>query len=377
MRIDPRSPILAAGDWGGLLETLSRSPDGAALAEASRSVAMGVLAAPAAVARWIAERAPGLMERSPLRLLIVGAERLDAVDRGRWYHLIPALLGVEGRVDVTLVGERLHTDFDSPLRAVAPGEAAQSFVGTLGAFLQVTDAPAPDLAFVFHPGFQKNRGWLRDRSLSRLIAAGVPVVAVSYGVDEYEMDRWVVECHGFSVAETLLLNPFYVDLGEANVPVRWGRALWCFAPVATLAELSVDNERLAALDRLGDMVLHSMTLERVPRAPYGAMIELRGGNGAGRRCIYLFDDFVCDPVDGAIMALSSGGLARVAQLSAEDLVRYPGAGGSGLERAVWAADVKHRHLMPLYPPARAGNSVQGLARTMYANLENRLDELFR
>jgi len=115
MRIDPRSPILAAGDWGGLLETLSRSPDGAALAEASRSVAMGVLAAPAAVARWIAERAPGLMERSPLRLLIVGAERLDAVDRGRWYHLIPALLGVEGRVDVTLVGERLHTEFDRAL----------------------------------------------------------------------------------------------------------------------------------------------------------------------------------------------------------------------------------------------------------------------
>jgi len=364
-------------DWDALLARLRATRQGGALAAEAKLVALGVLAAPVAVARWIVERAPGLAERASLLLLVVGAEKLDAVDGGRWHQLIPTLLGRALTLQVTLVGEQLDAKFNSPAYAGAPAPAAHCHVGSLASFLGSADPRAFDVAFVFHPGLQKHQGWLRDSSLARLIGAGVPLIASSYEHDEYEMDRWVAECHGFSVAGEALLNPFFLEFSEGGALVRWGRALWQFGAKIPAPGAAVDSERLAALEQLARMVMHTIALGNRPSSSYGATVEARASDGASRKLIYLFDDYFVDPAAAAVLVLRTGQLEAIASLPAEDLSACPGPDASDLERAVWAAGIKARHLMHLYPSFAEEQARQMLARSMHASLESKVDGLFR
>lgn len=369
-------PILAS-DWGALLASQSVRDAVPALAAAPRPVAQGVLAAPAAVARWIAERAPHLRRAATLRLLVVGAEKLDAVDAGRWYQSIAWLLETPRIVEVDLVGRELAAGFVSPLERVAPGPAARCHADSLAGFLATARPLAFDLAIMFHPGFPKHQGWLRDESLARLLAAGVPLVVASYELDEYEMDRWVVECHGFAVTGEPLLNPFFLDMGAPANPVRWARALWQFAATAPSPGRSVDGERLRALDRLGDMVMHSMQSNQVPLQAYGALVEGRAQDGSELRLVYVFDSFFIDPRHGAVLSYRDGALQRVAEISPAELAAYPGADATALDRAVWAAGIKARHLLPLcaQPEQKAASHMR--ARAMHADLQDKIEGLFR
>jgi len=369
-------PVLG-GDWDAMLASLCARHAIPALAAAPRSVQQGVLAAPGAVARWIAERAPHLRRAAALRLLILGAEKLDAVDSGRWYQAIPWLLETSQAVEVDLVGRELAAGFVSPLETAAPWPAARCHADALAGFLDPARPLAFDLAFMFHPGFPKHQAWLRDGSLVRLLAAGVPLVAASYEADEYEMDRWVVECHGFVVAGEPLFNPFFLDFGEPANPVRWARALWQFAPAAPVPGHRSDDERLRALDELGHMVMHSMHSNQVPLQSYGALVEGQAGDGSRLRLVYVFDCFFVEPQRGTVLAYRDGALQRVAEISPADLAAHPGADATALERAVWAAGIKARHLLPLYAEPLQPAQSHTRARAMHADLQDKIEALFR
>jgi len=370
-------PIAACEDWDALLAALQAQPGGERLAALPGTLSRAVLAAPAAMARWMAERAPQLTAKRELDILVAGAERLDAVDQGRWYQWVPALLGAPLDVHITLVGDRLDRERASPVRAHAPQAPAHLYQGALADYLDRGTTAEHDLVFLFHPGFQKHRGWLRDASITRLIAAGSTIVAAAYELDESEVDRWVVECHGFSSHGEPLLNPFFLDFSEAGSSLLWGRALWRFGDRVPSPGTAVDHARLARLDQLTRMVMHSIALGYKPIAPYGSEVVLNASNGTSRKLVYLFDEYFVDPEQAMILALRQGRLDALARLLPGMLAGRPGIGATELERAVWAGGIKAQHLMAYYTRLPDETTDYTLARAMHADLAQKVDALLQ
>jgi hypothetical protein len=320
---------------------------------------------------------PQLLLRQRLRLLVIGAETVDAVDQGRWYAMLPLLLGTDCEVAVTLVGAELDPSFASSAAGLAPSQPARCVRSRLGDFLAESRSPGFDLAAIFHPGLGKHRGWLEDGSLARLLAGGVQLVASAYEEDEFEMDRWVVESHGYAVDGDPVINPFFLDLDHAQTRVRWGRALWGFAPRVPAAGFVPDAGRLAALDTLTRMVMHSVMHVGAPGPDPGARVELKAQTGARMELIHVFDNRFVDPATLNLLRLiPEGGLEACGKLSGGELTDYPGPGGRALERAIWAARIKAAHLLPSYPqPANAAMPADK-ARDMLATLRSRAARLF-
>lgn len=374
----PRAaPVATCHSWDALLATVRAAPWGSALAAYPDRVAMGVLAAPVAVAYWLAQRMPELLDRSRIDALVIGAEKLDAVDGGRWYQLVPRLLGRDSEIRMTLVGDRLAREFRSPAAFHAPRAPADGYCGTLASFLSQAELGRYDIAILFHPGFQKHRPWLEDGSLARLVAAGVPLVVSSYEEDESEIEQWVVAAHGFAAPGAVTLNPFYLDFSERGAVARWGRALWPIGGEAPGAGQAIDVERLAALDELARMVMHSLALGATLRMDYGQSVVARASNGATRELIYVFDDFYLDPHNGQLLSLAGGALTVAGSVSAADLAKHPGSSASDLERAIWAARMKSAYLLHCYPQVVDEATRHTLARTMHAELEHKVEALFR
>ena len=368
-------PVLRHETWPGLIAELAANGGLAGLREMPLRVASAVLAAPAAIARWLALRAPRLALAPSLSILVIGAETTDAPDQGRWYQLLPQLLGTSVQVVATLVGTELDTRFASAAAAHAPGTPAQCFRCDLTEFLARHDARDFDLAVVFQPGLQKHQGWLAAGGFARLIAAGVPLIASSYEVDEYEMERWVLECHGYRASTEPVLNPFVLDLSDARTRVRWGGALWQIE-TAPSTGFRVDRERLAALDTLTRMVMHSMTEIGTPSPACGAPVELRSSDGRRMAVVHVFDNRFVELTTGRVLQLTAKGEAQEAGTIPRDaLRRYPGAEAPDIERAVWAADIKSRFLLESYP-RRAAADDGSTARGMLAALRGKAAGFF-
>jgi hypothetical protein len=357
--------IERCADWESLLAAL-RSNSAARFADANDTVMRAVLAAPCAIAWWIAKRAPELARRDALSLLIVGAEATDAPDEGRWYQLVPTLLGAAFETHVTLVGLELETGFASQLAQRAPAAPAAAFRTGLAAYLS-DHACAPDLAFAFHPGLQKHRGWLADDGFPQLLQRAVPLVCAAYEADEYEMERWVVESYGYRADPASLVNPFFLDVSDDKTVIRWGRALWqlqCAPPAGT----KPDEERLAALETLNRMVMHSLTTANERAPPYGAAVELASSTGESVRLYHLADNRFLDPASAEVVHLHAGTLKTLKRLPPQIAASYPGAEAPEIERAVWAAGAKAGHLLDSYPPravdpsAAAADMLSGLRR---------------
>jgi hypothetical protein len=336
---------------------------------------MGVLAAPLAIAYWIERQAPELVTREVLRLLLIGAEKLDAVDGGRWYALIPLLVGGSFRVEVTLVGAQLDATFRSPLAEHAPACTVQRHQRSLAEYVRSRQCNH-ELAFAFHPGFQKYHGWLLDGSLAAVIGSGAPCVASAYEADESEIDRMVVRCHGFSNAATVLRNPYALALNVPGSQAHWAHTLWRFGAKTPAPGAAVDRAGLAQLDELARMVMHSIALDIKPLGPYGASLAFRASDGSTRSLVYIFDDYFLDPGTARLMRFRAGTFDDEGMLEPGFVDAYP-RDGSELERAIWAASVKSRQLMRRYAllPDDAQRAL--LARSMHAELEHRVDLIFR
>jgi hypothetical protein len=370
-------PIVNCSDWDQLIAAVAAQAEHAALAGVRPTLAHAVLAAPAAVALWIARRRPELLARRELRLLIIGAESADAVDQGRWYGMLPVLLGTGFDTSVTMVGAELDPSFASGAEALAPSRPARCVRSRLADYLGPAREPEFDLAVTFHPGLGKHRGWLEDGSFARLIAGGVQLVASAYEEDEFEMDRWVAESYGYAVEGGPVLNPFFLDLDHDQTKVRWGRALWGFAPRIPSPGSVPDAERLAALDNLTSMVMHSMSHVGVPGPDPGGQVVLQAQTGARRELLHIFDNRFVDPTTFDLLHLTpEGALEAFGKMNASDLATYPGTRKSALERAMWAARIKSAYLLPTYPPPKDPLTPQQRARRMLDTLRSRAAALF-
>jgi hypothetical protein len=370
-------PVLRSSNWDELIATAAARPGFAVLAGIEPSLARAVLAAPAATALWIARRMPLLSGRGRFKVLVIGAETVDAVDEGRWYAVLPALLGSGAGAEVTLVGAELDPSFASPAKALAPAQPARCVRSSLAEFLAAEGGIEFDLAVMFHPGLGRHRGWLSDGSFTRLISAGVQLVASAYGEDEAEMDGWVAESYGYGVAGDPLVSPFFLDLDHERTQVGWGRALWGFSALVPAPGQAPDGERLAALDTLTRMSMHSMTEVGVPGPDPGAPVEMQAQTGARVELIHVFDNRFADPATGSLLRLTpEGGLEACGRLSEADLAGYPGRGGRALARAMWAARIKVGYLLATYPPPVNRVTPEEKAKDLVTTLYARAAKLF-
>ena len=363
--------------WQDLLAALACHAKYRFLGEIPERLAQGILAAPLAVARWISECAPALSQRHAMRILVVGAERMDAVDEGRWYQLLPVLLNAPVEVEVALVGDALNERFQSPLHAYAPPRAAHFHRSALAQFVATDRVAHYDVAMMFHPGLQKHRAWLQDGSLARLLEAEVALVASSFGIDEFEVERWVLECYGFAVAGAPLDNPFRVDIGERHAAVHWGRALWRWSDRRPGPADRPDTARLEQLEQLSRMVLDSMARSEHAPAGYGAPLELRSSKGDVLRFVHVFDGCLVAAEGGLVYQLREGSLQPLAgaTIPGEEAAAFARA-GSDLERALVAARLKARYLLPAFPPLPASAQPSRLAADMHTAMRARIDRLF-
>lgn len=371
------APVLRCNDWKSLLPELFEHAEYASMSSAGPGIVPAVLAAPAAIARWVAVFAPELVRRDKLSILVIGAESTDAPDQGRWYQTVAAMLAFKGAIEVTLVGAELDITFASSAASLAPAVPANSARQGLAEFLAKHDGARFDLAVLFQPGFQKHRGWLQDSGIARLLAAGALLMGTSYSTDEYQMERWVLECHGYRVSAESVFNPFFLELGDANSSIQWGRALWQIESTPA-RDFSLHEDGLAALDLLTRMVLHSITVIGQPSPECGAMVELSDGKGRRRSLLHIFDRRFVDPADGSLLQLADdGGLKAIGALPATEIAQYPRAAQRDIERAMWAAGVKSRFLLAGYPAVANDNDGVKTARGMFNDLRARAARLFR
>jgi hypothetical protein len=365
--------ILRHRTWPELIAELrSRLPDLACVAD---GVLAAVMAAPCATASWIALRAPHLASRPHVSIAIVGAETADAVDQGRWYQHVPLLLEQDFIVEVTLIGPELDTGFESTAAALAPVKRGRSVKALLGRSLSGDSACRFDLAIAFHPGLQKHRGWLERDAFACLLQHNVPLICAAFGTDEYEMERWVAESYGYEAAGEALLNPFSLDLSDGKTSIRWGSVLWQLT--AGPADDAVpDQARLAALETLNNMVMHSMTAVEAAAPPYGEEVDLAGSDGRRLRLVHVADMRFADPRSGEIWWLDGGELKNVMRVPAAAVASYPGPRAPDLKRAMWAAALKSTYLLESYPPGPAADSA-ATAASMLAELKRKLAQSFR
>ena len=77
-----------------------------------------------------------------------------------------------------------------------------------------------------------------------------------------------------------------------------------------------------------------------------------------------------------VLAFRNGTLDEVARLPQEDVAAYPSAGSSNLDHALWAAKIKARALMHLYPRSADEDLRHSMGRSMHADLESAVDRVF-
>lgn len=200
------------------------------------------LVIPVAVARWISCFAPDLAKKPELTIILAGAEQgAEYAAGGRWYHLIPWLLGNPAMaVNMVLVGPHASATSSKahhapptlltnrPWQGMPPAwNDAPLVCATIGEYFE-KQPQCPDLVLLPHPGFESNlEEWLAPGELAAVLESNVPVGAFSYALDEFEMERWLLDSQGFSVSAHHEANPFELAPDEdIGLPVAIAAILW-------------------------------------------------------------------------------------------------------------------------------------------------------
>lgn len=237
------APVLKNRDLRYLLKAFSASSTGRALSKHTAAHQTMALCPAASIAWWIATYHPELAEKPHIELAILGAEDMDALDDGRWYGLIPWMLGKPGlTVGATLVGPSVR---QARSRGVGLGNPPVTKVGTPTLFPTESGAFAPaqvqeqdlqsylaeensaDLYVLFQPGFENfekpGPQWLKPGQLEALVQRPAPIAVFSYARLEQLTEAWLLSKFGFTVPETATRNPFAGVGEEGN---QWASIAW-------------------------------------------------------------------------------------------------------------------------------------------------------
>lgn len=263
--------LTSHNDWHYVLRDFLRSSQGRSLATYSKDALSFALAPVAAISLWIDEYAPALKEKAALDIVIAGAAHgMDTLDEGRWYRFLPVFLGKpDTKVTVDLVGKGLDPNVPEvfsgdafPLEPkksamasrVAHLDAPRRFPCTLGEYMiSRADRPAPDLVFIFHPGFILNsNSWIVDGDLRAVLSLGTPVGLASYGEEEHMQEVWILAAHGYKADPKVTRNRFAANLHKQVLPSAFAHTLWKLDSALPAADepLSEENaDKIKAFDK--------------------------------------------------------------------------------------------------------------------------------
>lgn len=254
--------LTSHNEWRYVLRDFLRSSQGRPFATYSKEALSFALAPVAAISLWIDEYAPALKEKDTLDLVIAGAAHgMDTLDEGRWYRFLPLFLGRPGmKMTVDLVGKGLDSEvpevFSGEAFPLEPKKSAMAskvnhlespcrFPSTLGEYMASRiDRPAPDLVFIFHPGFVINsNSWIIDGDLRSVLTSGTPVGLASYGEEEHMEEIWILAAHGYKADPKVIQNRFAANLHKQVLPSAFAHTLWKLDNVLpeTDEPLSEDN----------------------------------------------------------------------------------------------------------------------------------------
>ncbi|MEJ2327659.1 MAG: hypothetical protein P8Y25_12970, partial [Chromatiaceae bacterium] len=301
----------------------------------------------ATLARWIAWQDLRFAQAGRLRIAVIGAQELDTFDRGKWYGLLPALLGGGGLAEVLFVGPRLTLGASRfpPVGPSAVGAVqVRAYPVALSECWHDIAQERPDLAFMFQPGFETNDSWFQGPGFSAMVSSGVPVGATSYGRDEYVIDRTVLSARGYSSAGAAVENPFHMEMGHPSS--RWGHTLWRLADKVPGPAFQPDEARLEAIRRLSRLLtrLFDAGYPTDPLA-FGTDMEVSLPGHGRRQMIYLLGDLYADPQSGALLRRRHDQWQPLeVSLSPQALQARPRPVPDALDRALWAAELVERLL---------------------------------
>lgn len=255
--------LTSHNEWRYLLRDFLRSSQGRPLATHSKDALCFALAPVAAISLWIDEYAPALKEKATLDIVIAGAAHgMDTLDEGRWYRFLPVFLGKPGmKVTVDLVGKGLDPTvpevFSGDAFPLEPKKSAMAskvthlepphrFSSTLGEYMASrVNRPAPDLVFIFHPGFVLNsNSWIVDGDLRAVLSLGTPVGLASYGEEEYMEEVWILAAHGYKADPKVIQNRFAAPLHKQVLPSAFAHTLWKLDNALPVADKPLSEENL-------------------------------------------------------------------------------------------------------------------------------------
>ncbi len=337
--------------WRHLISDLQNQPQCSFLRRIKHSDLPAVLAPPIALARWISTYYPELTQRHSLRILVAGAQYYDAFDQGRWYGLIPALLGCDSPVEITLVGVNLDTKVSTPSGQLLGKQLAPAIMHkkSLKQYFDSASINNHDLACVFHPGFEiHHRDWLNDRGLGDLIAAKIPAMGTSYTVSEFQRDDYVLRTYGYGIEPNYAINPFHMNFADAlqgNVDIKWAQVLWKFSAALPDIDHNIDNARLVDVAALSQIILQSTLSGLNTATDRCAQRVIRAESENARDYfIHIFNDFVVRE-NSLVVYVDVGGTLKVVRdvsLSQTELAERPCEDVAEIERAIWGAKIMSR-----------------------------------
>lgn len=348
------SPTLMHSSWRHLLREITNHSQFRALSSNASSQLELALVMPAAIARWIERFRPELKSRQSLHIVVAGAEwGPDCVDDGRWYQMLPTLLGrPELAVKVTLVGPNIGATTRPgappthmlPVASVSPSYTkkwapAETFCGTLGQYLRERGTAGLDLAILSHPGFELHADqWLKTDEVGAVLTAKIPVGVFCYDIAEYEHEAWILNEHGYAVKGEPDRNPFRVDEPEAQVPSATCDMLWELesqVPASDAGPSAASIERLRAFAQWsGALVHHGYIPDDNER---GQVLVVPGLGEMVAIPVHLWVSLAT----GAIFADQAGELQalRAEPLPAEILAKFPRTSPFQFDRTLWVSEV--------------------------------------
>lgn len=349
--------LTSHNEWRYVLRDFLRSSQGRSLANFQSDALSYALAPVAAISLWIDEYAPTLKDKAALDIVIAGAAHgMDTIDEGRWYRFLPLFLGrPDMKLTVDLVGKGLDSNVPEvfsgsafPLEPkksamaakVANLEAPQRFPMTLGEYMASrASRPAPDLVFIFHPGFIINsNSWIVDGDLRSVLALGAPIGLASYGEEEHMQEIWLLATHGYKANPKVTRNRFAANLHKQVLPSAFAHTLWKLDNALPEADAPVSEDNLNKIKAF-DSWMYEATQKGVMLPflkAFGGTTETKHGN-----FIILPNLKLIDKTTGQVYEPSNAERFSPLGVTIEHalLNAYPEHSPFDFDRAYWAIDV--------------------------------------
>ena len=283
-----------------------------------------LLLAPAILADWIARNASQLAQKPELKITLVspGTQALESIDEGRWYTLLPELLGQPNlKTHVSLVtGSPADPLLTGLARLNLPFSAAKRYEQPVHGYLENLPDGRPDLLVLFDADLMMNEAAAWSDPLANLMNAGVPTLAVAASEDEHLLISGLLGLYGFESKLPYTRTRFSTSkIGPAAMMDNfiWGSCLWDVTAhrraYSTVPGKKLEHEANQAVSFVRAYTANHRAYP--PLQQIGVVVEGKESPAPdGRKLITLPEQLYFDPVNEKLSSMQGGGLASIKEL---------------------------------------------------------------